>query len=133
MADEQHNKELVEQFLETFSRGDVDGVVDGLADDATWWVFGSVEGLSGTYSKAEMAAMLPGFTTLYKTGALAIKPSGMIAEGNKVAVEAEGYAELNDGRVYNSGYHFLFEVEGEKVKRVKEYLDTEHARSVFFG
>jgi hypothetical protein len=27
----------------------------------------------------------------------------MVAEGNKVAVEADSYAELKDGRVYDPG------------------------------
>jgi len=57
----------------------------------------------------------------------------MVAEGDKVAVEAEGYAELTDGRIYNSKYHFLVELGGGKVKEVKEYLDTHHAHSVFFA
>jgi ketosteroid isomerase-like protein len=126
------SKKIVREFLETFSRGDVEGVVVALDDGATWWVLGSIEGLSGTYSREEMANLLPNFTNIYKNGALELTPTSMIAEGDKVAVEADGHAELNNGRVYESKYHFLFETEGDKVKAVKEYLDTHHAHAIFF-
>ena len=133
MANEQQDKETVERFMKTFSEGDVDGVGEGLSDDATWWVSGSIEGLSGTYSKADMIAALPNFKTMYKAGALVLTPKSMVAEDGSVAVEAEGFAELNDGRVYNSLYHFLFVVDGDRVKTVKEYLDTDHARAILFA
>jgi ketosteroid isomerase-like protein len=132
MANEEQSKATVEKFMKTFSEGDIDGVAAGLADGAGWWVLGSIEGLSGSYSKEEMIAALPNFKTLYKAGALELRPQSMIAEGNRVAVEAEGFAELSNGRVYNSLYHFVFEVEGDKVTGVKEYLDTHHAHAIFF-
>jgi ketosteroid isomerase-like protein len=50
-----------------------------------------------------------------------------------VAVETESYAELNNGRIYNNDYHFLFIVRDGKIHQVKEYLDTIHTNEVFFG
>jgi uncharacterized protein len=132
MADLEQNKKTVEDFLATFSAGDIDGVSAGLADDATWWVLGSIEGLSGTYTKQQMVDLLPNFKSIYTTGALELKPTAMVAEGDKVAVEAQGHAELTNGRTYQSQYHFLFEVSGNKIASVKEYLDTNHAREIFF-
>jgi ketosteroid isomerase-like protein len=132
MADLEQNKKTVEGFLATFSAGDIDGVAEGLTDDATWWVQGSIEGLSGSYTKQQMVEALPNFKNIYTNGALELKPKGMIAEGDLVAVEAEGHAELTNGRVYESLYHFLFEVRGDRVARVKEYLDTHHAHAIFF-
>ena len=41
--------------------------------------------------------------------------------------------ELNNGRIYNNLYHFLFVVRDGKVLQVKEYLDTMHTNDVFFG
>jgi ketosteroid isomerase-like protein len=132
MANEDQSKATVEKFMKTFSEGDIEGVSAGLADGATWWVLGSIEGLSGSYSKEDMIAALPNFKTLYKAGALELRPQSVIAEGNRVAVEAEGFAELNNGRVYNSLYHFVFEVDGDQIVAVKEYLDTAHAHATFF-
>ena len=127
------NKAIVSDFLATFSRGDVAGVLQKMADDATWWVSGTVQGFSGTYEKSTFGALLEGVKTVYKNGAMQFKPISMVAEGRFVAVEASSYAELTNGRIYSNRYHLLFEIRDGKVLRVKEYMDTQHAHSVFFG
>jgi len=48
-----------------------------------------------------------------------------------VAVEAESYAELHNGRLYRNSYHFLFELEDGKIKLIREYLDTQHVIDTF--
>jgi ketosteroid isomerase-like protein len=40
---------------------------------------------------------------------------------------------MTNGRVYNNLYHFVFELSDGRIRRVKEYLDTEHTRAVFLG
>lgn len=124
-------KSVVEQFFATFSTGDVDRIMESLTDDASWWVSGTIEGMSGTNSKEQLGALLRAVVPLYKEGALKIWPTSMIAEGNKVAAEAESHAELTNGRVYNNRYHFLVELEGGKVSSVKEYSDTHHMLETF--
>jgi ketosteroid isomerase-like protein len=125
-------KQVADDFLATFSRGDVDGVLDAMADDATWWVSGGIEGMSGTYDKASFGPLLRGATALYVEGALRITPTSMVAEGDRVAIEAEGFATMSNGRIYKPRYHFLFEVKDGKVRRVREYMDTMHAWDTFF-
>jgi ketosteroid isomerase-like protein len=127
------NKAIVADFLATFSRGDVTGVLHRMADDATWWVSGTIAGMSGTYEKKTFGALLQGVKTVYKTGAMQFEPKSMIAEGPFVAVEAASHALLNNGRVYNNQYHLLFEIRDGKVLRVKEYMDTQHAYATFFA
>lgn len=125
-------KKTVTDFLTTFSNGDVDGVLAAMTDDGTWWVSGSLEGMSGTYEKAKFGPLLRGATELYVEGALRITPTSMIAEGNSVAVEATGHATMKNGRIYQPSYHFLFEVADGKIRRVREYMDTLHAWETFF-
>ena len=57
----------------------------------------------------------------------------MIAEGERVAVEATGFVELTDGRTYSPQYHFLVTVRDGKVFEVREYMDTQHAKDTFFS
>jgi uncharacterized protein len=57
----------------------------------------------------------------------------MSTEAARVAAETESYAEMTNGRVYNNLYHFVFELSDGRIRRVKEYLDTEHTRAVFLG
>jgi len=125
-------KTVVADFLSTFSTGNVDAILDAMADGATWHVSGRIQGMSGTYAKAQLGELLRGAVALYREGALRITPTSMIAEGNKVAVEAESFATLTNGRVYDNRYHFLFEVAGDKILGVREYMDTMHAWDVFF-
>ena len=133
MTDTEANKALVASFFETFSSGNVPAIVAAMTRDATWWVSGKLTGFSGSYAVADLAPLLEGAKALYKSGALSITPTAMLAEGDKVAVEAQGHAELLDGRVYDPHYHFLVTVQGGKVAEVREYMDTQHAKEIFFG
>jgi ketosteroid isomerase-like protein len=127
------NKAIVADFFATFSTGNVAAIVDALADGGGWWVSGRLEGMSGRFPKEEFGALLEGAKSSYRHGALTIRLNSMIAEGDKVAVEAEGHAELLDGRVYAPIYHFLILIQDGKIKEVREYMDTQHAKEIFFG
>lgn len=133
MSDVNDNKQLVTDFMTTFSEGDVDKILSYLSDDATWWVGGSIEGVSGSRDKGAFGEMLSGLAAATKTGAIALKPVAWTVDGERVAVETESYSELNNGRVYNNLYHFLFIVRDGKIHAVREYLDTEHTRAVFLA
>jgi ketosteroid isomerase-like protein len=135
-ATDQHtgrNKAVANEFLRVFSSGDVPAILDRLDDGATWWVSGKAEGFAGTKSKEEMGKLLEGVVTVYKAGALQVKPVAMIAEGDRVVVEVEAYGELTNGRVYNPESVWILQVKGDKVTSVREYLDTQHAQEVFFA
>ena len=88
MTDTEANKALVARFLTAFSNGDVDGLVALMSVNATWWVSGRIDGLSGTYPRDQFAELVRGAKAAYKTGVLSIATSSMVAEGDKVAVEA---------------------------------------------
>lgn len=125
------NKELIAEFMNVFSSGEADRILSYLDDGATWWVAGTIDGISGTKDKADFGQMLSGLAATTTTGAIRLTPLAWTAEGDRVAVETESYAELKNGRVYSNLYHFLFEVRGGKILSVKEFLDTEHTRAVF--
>ncbi|WP_223806839.1 nuclear transport factor 2 family protein [Novosphingobium sp. LASN5T] len=139
MADEMtsgaaaQNKAIVARFFETFSSGNVPALLDAMADGGSWWVSGRLEGMSGRYDKASFGPLVEGAKAIYKSGSLMITPVSMIAEGDRVAVEATGFAELADGRSYTPQYHFLVTVRDGKVFEVREYMDTQHAKDIFFG
>ncbi len=124
-------KQVVADFLATFSAGDVDAILARLTDDATWWVAGTIDGMSGTNDKPTLESILRQVKPMYRAGALRITPSSMIAEGDRVACEATSHAELQSGRVYANEYHFLFEVAGDRIRRVREYSDTHHMLETF--
>ena len=99
-----------------------------LADSATWWVAGSFP-LSGTKTKAQFGELMGGLGAKID-GGLRLTPLGITAEGDRVAVEAESYGKMKNGKTYQNQYHFLFQVRDGKIQAVKEYLDTIHGNDV---
>jgi len=115
-------------LLEAMSAGNMSAVSGALADSATWWVAGSFP-LSGTMTKAKFCELFGNVGASTENG-LRLTPKGITAEGDRVAVEAESYAKLKNGRTYQNQYHMLFVVRDGKVQQVKEYMDTMHANQV---
>lgn len=128
---EEQTQRVVADFIEAFSRGDAAGVEQALADDATWWIMGAVDGISGTQEKALFVQMFVELSKAFTTGAVSMKPLAWTIQGERAAVEAESYGELIAGGVYANKYHFLFTVRDGKIASVKEYSDTEHLRETF--
>jgi len=132
MSVEQHNKDLVTEFLKRFGRNDVPGVLDMMDEECTWWIGGKVElfPLAGVKSKDEMRGILGAIVEPMPNG-LEMRLRATTAEGERVAAEVESYGEAANGRIYNNDYHFLFRVRDGKMIEIKEYLDTMHTKAVF--
>lgn len=125
MSTEQ-NKKIALGLLDNLSNGNVEGVLDALAESATWWV----AGVSGAKNKQEMGGQLKNFGAAFPKG-IEITVDGAIAEGDRVAIEAHSYGEVFNGKIYQNKYHFLIEVRNGKVQLVKEYMDTLHVKETF--
>lgn len=130
----EENKKIVAEYFAHFKRKEVQAALDKMTPDATWWIGGKPElfPICGLKTKAEMGEILMSLVMTTQDG-LAITPKSMIAEGNKVAVEAESYGVLGNGRTYNNEYHFLVEVCDGMIASVREYLDTMHTADVLKG
>jgi len=122
------NKKIAAKFFEDLSAGNGTGVLGALADSATWWVAGNFP-LSGTKTKAQFAELV-GSLGKNIEGGMRVSPTGVTAEGDRVAVEAESYARMKNGKTYQNKYHFLLIIRDGKIQAVKEYLDTMHANDV---
>jgi ketosteroid isomerase-like protein len=72
---------------------------------------------------------LPGFVG----GGIEFTVHALTAEGDRVAAEVESRARLTTGAFYNNHYHMLFEIRDERIRVVKEYSDTAHARDALGG
>lgn len=129
----EHNKKVASDFLACFSANDVAGALDAMTDDVTWRIVGKPELLSaaGVHNKEQIARVFHGMLGQLKNG-LQMTVKGAIAEGDKVAVEAESYGELQNGRIYNNTYHFLMTIRDGKICDVREYLDTQHVFATWF-
>jgi uncharacterized protein len=123
------NKKIIERFMNDFSAGNLQAVLDTMSESATWWVAGNFP-LSGTYSKSKFKELVESLVQSLPQG-LRLTPKSMIGEGDQVAVEAESYGPHKNGKVYHNQYHFVFKLRDGKIEAVREYLDTMHANDVF--
>jgi len=133
MSTEQNKKAAIELFAR-FTAGDIPSVMASMTDDATWLISGKPDAspAAGLYTKEKISGLFLTMQGRLKSG-LKMTVTSAIAEGDKVALEVESYGELKNGNIYDQRYHFLIEFRGGKICAVREYLDTQHAHSVWFG
>lgn len=125
------NKTLVRQFFDALNRGDVAHIVDTYAPDGSVRTMGHTL-ISGTFSREQVAAAAGGIFDVFPQG-LSFHILDMVAEGEKVAVEATSEGLHVSGKIYSNEYHFLFKFRKGKLLHLKEYMDTERVTDVLCG
>jgi ketosteroid isomerase-like protein len=116
------NRAKAIRMVETMAGGKLDDSL--LTPDVQWWVPGR-----GFLSRAEFQLLADGFATL-TDGPLTMTIHGVTADGDRVALEAESWAPLKNGKTYNNTYHFLFVFRDGRICLSKEYNDSAHAAAV---
>jgi ketosteroid isomerase-like protein len=127
----EENKRIVFSFFENANKGNIDASLELLSDGLIWTGVGTSR-FSGTYNGKEKVLqdlIGPLFSSL-KQGIYSTVEN-MIAEGNRVVVQATGKAETLDGKEYNNTYCFVFKIEEGKICEVVEYCDTALINEVF--
>lgn len=127
----QDNKTIVAKFIEAMRVSDTDKLASLIAEGFSWWIIGKPEYLAtaGEHDSEYFLGFFQGGSLFPDRPEFTV--TSMIAEGNKVAAEAEFKAKTSTGVMYENSYHFLFVLEHGKVKRMKEYMDTFHAKVTF--
>jgi hypothetical protein len=128
------NKQVVLGFVEALSRGNLDAINAALADDATWWLPGSLP-VSGTHrgKKGIFEGFLAKAVPFFEPRTLSISVQNTIAEGDCVAVEWIARGKTAKGKPYENYYNVVFEVKNNKIQAVREYVDTLYAKEVLFS
>jgi ketosteroid isomerase-like protein len=121
----EENKKVVIDLLANESAGRKEAVLDAIAEDGIWWGLGA-----GSLTKKEFEKVFENMWNVLKAP-IKITIKRVTAEGERVAVEAEGDTDLVNGNHYHNFYHFLFVVRGGLVREFKEYHDTKYAAEVF--
>jgi len=131
MSTSDNNKDIVRAFFKALNSADVDAIVNTYADDGYVQTMGHTL-ISGRSSKEQVGAAAAGIYDVFPNG-LTFTVLDMVAEGEKVAVEADSVGEHISGQTYSNEYHFLFEFRGGKLIKLKEYMDTEQVTDVLCG
>ena len=111
-------EQLVDRFLATWPRGDVEEMLAFFADDAMYHNI-PLEPAVGTDA---IRAHLADFLGMMNGG---IRPEvhHQLADGMVVMNERTDHYEANDGRVVSLPICGVFEIEGGLIKRWREYFD----------
>jgi len=131
MSTAQHNKTTVTQFFAALNAGETEVIVNTYAENGHVQTMGNTL-ISGTFSRPEIAASAGSIFEVFPQG-LKFEIVDMVAEGDKVAVEATSEGEHISGQTYCNEYHFLFEFRDGKLLKLKEYMDTEMVTDVLCG
>lgn len=128
------NKRVATELCARFTAADLPGLLALMTEDATWLIPGKPESFAsaGLYDKRRIARLFQAMFDRLQ-GGLAMTVKGAIAEGDKVAVEAQSQGDLVNGRQYRQDYHFLMEFRDGRICAVREYLDTQHAHAVWLA
>ena len=125
------NKAFVTDFFAAMNAGDADAIANSYADDGCVQTMGNTL-ISGVFNKEQITRSAGAIFDVFPQG-LSFTIVGMVAEGDKGAVEATSEGEHISGQIYSNEYHFLFEFRDGKLLRLKEYMDTERVTDVLCG
>lgn len=118
------NKELVTNFWDAFSKGDVKTAFASLSDDVSWLIPGNLPNFSGLRKgKAGILDLARSATKRFPNGVKSTLRR-IYCDGDTVLIEMTNSGTLFNGRDYENEYCFVFEIESGKIRRVREYLDT---------
>ncbi|MCW2526526.1 MAG: hypothetical protein JWM76_1386 [Pseudonocardiales bacterium] len=123
----ERNKDTVARFLKLMSADDLDAAFALLTEDCAWFSLSSRRESSPSTVKAAVAFV----TKNVMRGAIQIEPLIFTAEQDRVALLAHGSATTVEGVKYEQIYHFLYQLEGDRISRIWEIMDTAHVAEVF--
>lgn len=125
------NKEFIRNMFAELSKGNGEAFLGAMADDVRYTIIGTSK-YSGTFnSKQDVINRLLGPLSAQLEGGIAVTPLNLIADGEYVAMQAQGKALSKNGERYDNTYCHVFRIVGGKVKEVTEYLDTELVTRAF--
>ncbi|MEQ8309431.1 MAG: nuclear transport factor 2 family protein [Sphingopyxis sp.] len=133
------SKQAALAVWQAFATRDADRIRAVLTDDAEWCAppgnatavaLGVTHHMIG--AEAIMRFILDDYPRLFCNG-MRIEPISLTAEGNRVIFEQRQIATLAGGREYALDYIFIFEMQGTRVRRIREYMDTRSGHDQVFG
>ncbi len=124
MASGEQNKELVAKTWRAFITGDLDTALANMSDEVSWVIPGNLPNISGLKRGKEA---IRAFGQVAKTAF----PNGIKSEIHRSPCDRRQHRDrrtdkqgkVANGKDYRNEYCFVFEVEGGKIRRVREYVD----------
>jgi uncharacterized protein (TIGR02246 family) len=127
-------KAVLTEYVRAVEAGDAATIQASFAEDATWTLAGELP-ISGTWvgREAIINDFLGTAMAHYEPGSVSLEVTGMIAEGENVALQWTSRARTLDGRPYENHCIGVFTVRDGKIRSVQEYMDTHYAFRALAG
>ena len=120
------NKQLLQDIYAQISRGNLQPLLDSMADDIQWTIIGSTAVSGTSRGKQEVIdQLLRPIRARLTDGPIVFQPERFIAEGEFVVMQAKGRATALSGKPYNNTYCIVCRIVDGKVKEMIDYVDTE--------
>ena len=127
----EENKQIVLYAYGSLTNGEPEGFYSRLSDDVEWTFFGSHR-YAGTFrGREEIEKGLFGSLGELLEGPIKVHIKQLIAEGDKVVLEAKGESRAKNGKDYNNDYCIIVTVRDGKITEMRENLDSELVTEVF--
>jgi ketosteroid isomerase-like protein len=125
------NKQLITHYFQAVNRGDGEAIRQLLHKDFVFRGMGRHPDWMRYVWGPEAFADAPRDMSTKMTKPIVMNLLGMIAEGERIAVQADSYGEMKNGKIYDNAYHFVFTFDDGKIKEVQEYCCTYTVFEVF--
>ena len=130
---EKHNEQIVRNFFETLSSGDLEKLRMLLHEQATWNVM--AVGIHGAGEKKGRKEIIDGFLKPAREGLFEPKDpkvviQNLLVQGPRAAVEAKGLGKMKNGKEYNNRYAFMIEIKDDKIYSLHEYMDSHYVSTL---
>ena len=119
----EENKKVALEYFHKFNSNDAKQMATILSDDLDWHFMG-FSPLSKTVDKVTLLSAASSAFAAEKKTPITMTVKEMIAEGDRVAVEAESYMEPKEGPPVRNQYHYAFTIKDGRVKTGRVYFCT---------
>jgi len=126
----EENKQVALRFIEAMSTNDPAGAAATLAPDGAAVTKGFSK-FAGTRKAELVIAAIESFKTLFPEG-LRLSVNTVLAEGDRVVVEAEGHGVTAEGKPYENQYCFVVTLRDGRIVQFNEYLCSALAEEVLW-
>ncbi len=124
------NKEMVKSTWQAFVRGDLKSAFANMSDEVSWLIPGNLKNLSGLRKgKTAILEFARNAAKIFPNG-LQTQINRVYGDGDTVIMELTNRGKLANGKDYENEYCFVFEIESGKIRRVREYVDTQKANEL---
>lgn len=121
----EQNKSVVNQAYSNFKTGNIDALLDLMADDVNW-TLPDMEGVPFAGTRTGRPAVGEFFQSVNSTQeSLGFEPRELIAEGDKVvALGSYQWRVKSNSREFGGNFAHVFTIRDGKIVAFNEYMDT---------